>query len=81
MARAERRLSGSIRTLWRQRRRLWLLVGASGAVALFECCYAAWGWHAGWWRPFCTSAGPIGGHQLWPWMEPRSGLGVGLGVS
>ena len=46
VARAERRLSGSIRTLWRQRRRLRLLVGTSGAVALFECSYAAWGWHA-----------------------------------
>lgn len=81
VARAERRISGSIRTLWRQRKRLWLLVRTSSAVALFECCYAGWGWHAGWWRPFCTIAGPVGGHQLWPWMEPRSGLEIGLKVS
>ena len=71
VAREERRLSGSIRSLRRQRRRLWLLVGVSGAVALFECGYAGWGWHAGWWSPFCTVAGPMGGHQLWPWMQPR----------
>ena len=65
MAREERR-ARSIRSL-RQRWGLWLLVGASSGGPL----RGHLGWHAGWWYPFCTVAGPMGGHQLWPWMQPR----------
>ena len=71
VAPVERNLSGSLRSLRRQRRRLRRHVVFIAGVAAFEVCYAASGLLAGWWRPFCTVRGSLGGHQLWPFMETR----------